>query len=451
MQEHGMVFGVQQHSRWFLLPLILIALIFSGCSLSAPVGGGDAQTTFDGAPVVRIFSPLPNQTFLEGTTVNIQARIENAGPDIAKVSIFLDDALAGEQPNPNQSGAAAFSVTLDWVTSNPGQYEIAVVAERADGTSSNRETVKISVIKQATVGGDSGEDTSNTDNTTSQPTATSADTASSQSSDNNTNTGNSSNTNNSGTSGNSNTTTQPTPAPPTNTPQPSNTPEPTDSPTPSKPMALVISGANLRRGPSTVFEPPVGSIAANQEAEIVAVNPGRDWYKIKYFNSEAWIFGTLIETSGDVASLPVDAGPPTPLPPTATPLPTATPVPSPINLYVVNIQIAPHPLVCNESSEIQVTVGNNGTQGSGSGGKIRVEAILETTGAVLETTETIFGAIEAGKQQTASAFITVSTNFAEPQFIRVTVDSENQIDESNESDNVSEGNTRYILEKGNCG
>ena len=91
-----------------------MATIFSGCSLSAPAGGGDTQTTFDGPPVVHIFSPLPNQTFLEGTTVNIQARIENAGPDITKVSIFLDDALAGEQPNTNQSGAASFSVTLDW-------------------------------------------------------------------------------------------------------------------------------------------------------------------------------------------------------------------------------------------------------------------------------------------------------------------------------------------------
>lgn len=433
-----MVFGVQQQGRWFLLPLIIMAVIFSGCSLSAPVGGGDAQTTFEGPPVVRIFSPLPNQTFVEGTTVNIQARIENAGPDIAKVSIFIDDSLAGEQVNPNQSGAAAFSVTLDWQTSNQGQYEIAVVAERADGTTSNRQTVTISVIKQATVGGNSGDNTSNTTNT--QPTAT-TDTSNSQSASGN---------NNSGSSSNATNTPRPT-SQPTNTPQPSNTPEPTDSPTPAKPMALIISGANLRRGPSTAFEPPVGSIAANQEAEIVAVNPGRDWYKIKYFNSEAWIFGTLVQTTGDVASLPVDAGPPTPLPPTNTPVPTATPIPNPVNLYVVNIAIDPHPLVCQKASEIQVTVGNNGTQNAESGGKIRIQAILESSGQVLETTETIFGPIAAGQQQTTSAFITVSTNFAEAQFIRATIDVDGQVAENNENDNVSEANTRYILDKGNCG
>ncbi len=144
----------QQRHRLFVLLMMGVTFIFAGCSLSGPAGGdGNAeQTTFDGAPIVRIFSPLPNQTFLEGTTVNVQARVENAGPDIAKVSIFLDDALVGEQVNPNSVGASAFSVTIDWVTSNQGQYEIAVIAEREDGTASNRETVKVSVIKQATVG-----------------------------------------------------------------------------------------------------------------------------------------------------------------------------------------------------------------------------------------------------------------------------------------------------------
>ena len=448
-----MAFGLQHgRDRLFILPLIIIIFVVAGCSLSAPVGGGQAdQTTIEGPPVVRIFSPLPNQTFVAGTTVNIQARIENAGSDIAKVSIFQGDQLAGEQANPNPSGAASFSVTLDWITSNEGQYQIAVVAERADGTSSNREAVSITVIKQSA--GNTDTDTSDDD------TDTDSD-ANNQSTNNNTSGSTSNPTATSApanTSSGSNDASQQVPPPtattrPSNTPAPpSNTPQPTASPTPAVPMALIVSGANLRRGPSTVFEPPVGSIAANQEAEIVAVNPGRTWYKIKYFNSEAWIFGNLVQTTGNLDTLPVDAGPPTPVPSTATPVPTATPIPNPVNLYVVNIQIRPHPLTCQESSEIQVTVGNNGTANAESGGKIRIEAVLNSTGAVLETTETIFGPIAAGSQETTSAFITVSTNFAELQKIRATVDVDGQVAENNESDNVSDSNTDYVLQKGDCG
>ncbi len=424
----------QQRHRLFILLSMVVTLIFSGCSLSSPTGGnGNAeQTTFDGAPVVRIFSPLPNQTFLEGTTVNVQARIENAGPDIAKVSIFLDDALVGEQVSPNAVGASAFSVTIDWVTSNQGQHEFAVIAEREDGTTSNRETVKVSVIKQATVGNDTGNAA-----TATQDTSTSGQSAPSASSTPQTNS-----------------TSVPPTAAVTNTPAPpTNTPQPTASPTPSKPMAKIISGANLRKGPSTVFDPPVGSIAANQESEIVAVNPARDWYKIKYFNSEAWIFGQLVTTTGDLSSLPVDAGPPTPIPPTPVPptaIPSATPIPNPVNLYVVNIQIDPHPLKCQKTSEIQVTVGNNGTANAESGGKILVEAVLVSSGAVLESTATIFGPIAAGSQETASANITVGTNYDELQRIRVTVDVDSQVAENNESDNTSDAGTDYVLQKANC-
>jgi CARDB/Bacterial Ig domain len=437
-----MLLGIQQkRHRLFFLPLMMITLILAGCSLSAPAGGGAnaEQTTFEGAPIVRIFSPLPNQTFLEGTTVNIQARVENAGADIAKVSIYLDDALVGEQVDPNAIGASAFSVTIDWVTSNQGQYEIAVIAERGDGTASDRETVSVSVIKQATVGN------ANATSSDTQNTATDSPTVENNPPPTQDNTAS---------SGSSTSVPPPPTTVPTSTPQlPTNTPEPTATFTPSVPMAVVINGANLRRGPGTVFEPPVGSIAANQEAELVAVNPARDWYKIRYFNSTAWIFASLVQTSGDVSSLPVDAGPPTPIPATATPIPptpTETPIPNPVNLYVVNIAIDPHPLKCQKTSQIQVTVGNNGTSNAESGGKILVEAVLVSSGAVLESTVTIFGPIAAGAQATASASITVGTNFDELQRIRVTVDIDGQVAESNENDNTTDTGTDYILKKGNC-
>jgi len=440
--------GIQWgHHRLPLILMLIAGVLVAGCSLSSPSGGDSQSVTFEGAPTVRLFSPLPNQTFLEGTTVNIQARIENAGSDIASVTIFLDDAVVGQVENPNASGAAAFSITQDWLTSVQGQYEIAVIAERADGTASDRESVSVSVIKQADVGtggGTEDDDTTSDEETADEDDDTTVDsqTADEEDTDDDSTTGQS--------TGNRNTSSA-TPRP-SNTPSPpTNTPAPTATETPSVPMARVVSGANLRSGPSTVFEPPVSSIAANQEAEIVARNPAGDWYKIRYFNSTAWIFSSLVETTGNVGSLPVDAGPPTPVPATATPLPTATPVPNPVNLIVSNIGIDPHPLECGEASEITVTVTNNGTANAENGGTIRIEAVLVSSGATLETTETVFGAVPAGGSTTASAFITVSTNFDELQRIRATVDTNNQVAESNENDNASDTGTDYSLQKGDCG
>jgi len=444
-----------------LLMILMIGIVVAGCSLSSPLGGDSQSETFEGAPTVRLFSPLPNQTFLEGTTVNIQARVENAGTDIALLTIYLDDAVVGQVENPNPSGASAFSITQDWLTSVQGQYEISVVAERADGTANTPETVSVSVIKGADVpSGDTDTDTSTDDMTTDTDTDADSQTADDTTTDTDTSTSgqttqDTTTDTDTSTSGQTtqDTTTQPTDVPaPTDPPQPTEPPPPTATATPSVPMARVISGANLRSGPSTVFEPPVGSIAANQEAEIVAVNPARDWYKIRYFNSTAWIFSSLVQTTGDLSRLPVDAGPPTPIPATNTPvvIPTDTPPPSQVNLVVTGIDISPHPLKCQEPSTITVTITNNGSAVAEGGGRILVEAILVSTGGTLESTETVFGAIPAGGSASADAVITVSTNFDELQRIRATVDVGNAIAESNEGDNATDVGTDYSLRKGNC-
>ena len=424
-----------------LLLILIVGLVASGCNLSPT--GDTAPETFEGAPTVQLFSPLPNQTFLTGTTVNIQARIENAGADIARVTIYLDNAIVGDAAQPNQSGAAAFSVTQDWLTSGTGQYEIAVIAERADGTTSDRASVLVTVIDQANAAGeatvtptDAAQTTTDSEPTdipvlepTIMPTQV-APTAIPAATE---------------------------PPAPTDPPAPTNTPAPTDPP--SQPMARIIGGANVRSGPGTVFDPPVGSIAANEETEIVAVNPAGDWYKIRYYNGTAWISAQLVSATGNLASLPVEVGPPTPVPPTPTftpvpATPTLTPVPINVNLALASggIRISPHPLVCQETSQVTVDIINNGTEATQSGGRVFVEAVLESTGAVLESTYTTFDAIPAGGTVTSNvAFLTVSTNYDEPQVIRVTLDIDNQIAESNENDNTSSDGTRYSLSRGNCG
>jgi hypothetical protein len=182
---------------------------------------------------------------------------------------------------------------------------------------------------------------------------------------------------------------------------------------------------------------------------LLGINPGGDWYKIQYYNAEGWVAARFVDATGNVASLPVDAGPPTPLP-TNTPLPpTNTPIPVLVNLVPVNIQTSPHPLVCQKSSEIQVTVRNDGSAASTSGGLIRVRAILDSSGETLAQTETAFGPLQSGQQQTVSAFLTVSVHHSETQHITIDIDHTNQVPESNENDN-SRNDAPYVLQKGTC-
>ncbi len=373
------------------LMLALVLMICSGCSLGLrPRGSSDGA--FEGPPAIQIASPLPNQTFLAGATVIIQARIENAGSDLARVSVLLDNAVVGEALNPNETGAEALPLTIDWPTTNPGQYEIAVTAERGDGTSA-RKTVTVSVIRQADLGAAASEK----DESGQQPTATSD-------------------------SGGASETASSTMSAPTASLSP--------------PTARVLQVSNLRAGPSTAFDPPVGSIAANEEVEIVAVNAERDWYKIRYADGEGWIYAELVSAAGDLAGLPLDAGPPPA---------------HPINLAVRDIVIEPHPLVCGETGQIQVIIHNEGTDDTESGGWVRVQAILKRTGEALQSIDQLpFPLIRAGDTHTVTASLRVDVHYNETQIIRVTIDSGNHIPEGNENDNVRDG-VEYPLAQGSCG
>jgi hypothetical protein len=91
------------------------------------------------------------------------------------------------------------------------------------------------------------------------------------------------------------------------------------------PVAAFDRDANVREGPATGFA-LIGGIRAGTRSEILAINPARDWFKVRYWNRSGWVLGSLVTVFGNTNNLEVDPGPPPP-PPTATPLPTATRAP----------------------------------------------------------------------------------------------------------------------------
>ena len=240
--------------------ILFAALVLAGAGCNLVFTPPGAASRFEGPPQIIIAAPLPNQIFLVGTTVILQARVENAGADLARISVLLDEALLGEKTNPNETGAATLPLSIDWPTSNPGSYQLAVLAERGDGTSA-RADVTIRVIAQ----GESQAPEPASAESTAESGEAAADAA----------------------------------------------PGELDQPYVS---ASLIQPSQLRRGPSADHDVIVGELEKDTSIVIVAVSPYRDWYRIQHAEAEqAWLLAESV-AEVDISGLPAETGPPLPLP-----------------------------------------------------------------------------------------------------------------------------------------
>ena len=412
-----MIFGAaasaRRRSRLLLGALLLL---MSGCSLGVPSSQVSAPA-FEGPPKIQIALPLADQTFLAGSTVIVQARIENAGPDLVRISILLDGSVLGEQHYPNTGGAAIVPLTMDWPTSNAGQFEIAVEAERADGNSA-REIVHISVIREPTA-----------DHTPEPVEQVDAPVSDDQQQ-------------------------QPDQVAPENTPIPAPTsasepaPLTTDIPPPVTSVtvrAVITKPSNLRFGPGTSFD-LVGSIAVEEEVEIVAVNAGRDWYRIRYSDlGDAWIYFELLDPQGDVSALAVDAGP-------APPQPLGVAADENwVNLVIQDIIVEPFPLICNQPGTLSVTVRNQGNTGTSTGGFVEFQIVHKRTGESSGGTITprVFRQVPAGEfVTTAKVDVTVNVFSDETHRVTASIIFDDLISETNVDDNTF--SKEFELQRGEC-
>ncbi len=407
--------------------LAILSLILVACDTQS--NPDTEENTFEGAPEVIISSPLNGDSYQEGVGVNILLRVDNAGPDIARVAIEVDGQIIGEAILPNPDGDPSFTVSNGWPASGEGAHTITAIASRGDGVVSQEASVTINVIAMAVEESDennaesAGVDESNEEDATATvaPTRELPSPVPTQDKSDQT---------------------AATDAPPP-TDEATNTPAPTN--TPSRPMVTISTGANVRSGPGLVFDPPIGSLAAGATANILAVNPAGTWYKVQFYNGDGWISSVVANTTGDLSSLPREAGPATPIPASPTPAATATPSTAP-DLSITNVVVNPHPFVCNRSSEIQITIANSGNA-TAPGGAFKVEDIHN--GTVGANTTGVFPELAPGANHTASVFLTVSNNFNEGHNTRITVDHNAQIAESNESNNVRNENP-YVLAAGTC-
>jgi len=393
--------------------LSLMTLMSTGCNLNTAPGGGNIA----GVPIVRILSPQAGATYLEGVSVNIQAQISNAGADIDRVEIALDDGLIASISDPNPADQPAFATTYGWLATGVGDHRLAVIAFRADGSASEATFVPITVragdgslpvpqttpfvLPTITPGGNTGAFV------TLQPVGQTA------------------------------STTQPTVAA-------------------GAPRVVAPNAVNVRRGPSLNFAPPMGSLQQGATTEILALSTAGDWYKIRYGGIEGWVYSTVVTVQGDISRLPRESGPPIPTlapqvatatPLTLLPVPTSTPSTG-ANLVAGIVVLDPAQPVCAQTFTVGFDVANLGTQPTSGGGAVALVDLYGGDGSLQGETLGGFDIIPAGQTIRINMQLTISTWYNETHRLRLTIDAGNQIPETTDSDNVQ--TVEYVLAKGNC-
>ena len=405
------MFASPTPSRGRYAPVLLalaVLLAVTGCTL--PASGDESETTIGGPPVVSIAAPRPNASYVENVTVNIQASITNAGDDIDRVEISVNDDVIATQAQPNASGASAFSITQTWQATTPGGYTISVTAYREDGTASNTATVNVNVISPAPTEIETEEITEPTEE-------------------------------------------QPPADPPT--PVPTDPPPPTDDPataTPDRATALFTTGINVRAGPGTNFNPPIGQFAANSTAEILSLNMDGTWLKVRFGSGEGWVYRPLVEVQGNIDNLPREQGPPPP-PPTAVPPPTTPPeqptqppAASQANLTGSPPALDPNPPVCAQEFQVLVNITNIGSEPTSGPAIVRFQDFAR--GEQQTAFDREIPVIQPGQNFVVGGPMTISTFTEEEHEIRVTIDVNNQVAESDKTNNVLR--TSYVLQRGGC-
>ncbi len=230
--------------------------------------------------------------------------------------------------------------------------------------------------------------------------------------------------------------------------EPTAMPEPTAIPDTS-PRVTALVNSNVRAGDSTLYR-IIGGLHEGNTAQIKGISSfGTGWFYIELEGGQrGFIHPNIVSAEGDLSNLP-RINPP-PLPPTPIPQPTAIPVPSSgANLRITHVQISPHPAICNQAYEIQVTVINDGNAATPRGSLVEVRDNRHD-GAGRVTTGIGITPLAAGETRTFSGHLTQNQYFEELHHINLIADVNNEVAETNENDNRY-ATAPYILQKGSCG
>jgi len=239
--------------------------------------------------------------------------------------------------------------------------------------------------------------------------------------------------------------------PPTNTaPPPVNTATPTFDPTPR--ATISTPTGNVRQGDSTNYL-IITTLTQGTVLEIIGIsNTGSGWYNVRLPDGRTgWVAPSIVTVSGNTGGL-IRVQPP---PPPATPIPTPVPftaIPptstSSANLVAGIVVLEPATPTCGQTFNVGFDVANLGSTATSASGTISLVDVRAADGSTQGTTVGGFPVLSPGQTFRVNMPLTVSTWYNETHRITLVIDPQNQIPESNESDQTRV--VEYVLQKGSC-
>lgn len=214
--------------------------------------------------------------------------------------------------------------------------------------------------------------------------------------------------------------------------------------TSGEPIVTAQIDSNVRTGDSTSY-PVVGALLEGESARVVGISTsGSGWYYIELENGRrGFVAPGIVRFEGNPNGLQRISPPATP-----TPTPTNTPVPTG-NLQITGLELQPATPQCAETFEVYINIANTGTSATSTGGSILVRDRNVRTGDITATGTTTFPALQPGENFLRIIPLTVDTYFDETHQVIVTVDSNNEVRETNETDN--QRTITYDLGQSTCG
>jgi hypothetical protein len=204
---------------------------------------------------------------------------------------------------------------------------------------------------------------------------------------------------------------------------------------------------NVRSGDSTLH-PVVGSLRNGTTASVIGISSsGTGWYLIRLSSGlEGWVSNSVVTASGDFRSVPRIAPPPPPF--TNTPIPTATPIVS-ANLTGSAPALSPYPPTCNVGFQVLVNITNNGSGATSAPATILFQDVHVASGTVTASFIREVPVLAPGANfVVGNDSVVVSTYFNEEHQLRVIIDPNGVLPETNKGDNVL--TTNYTLQQGGC-
>ncbi|PJF29045.1 MAG: hypothetical protein CUN52_10375 [Phototrophicales bacterium] len=211
-----------------------------------------------------------------------------------------------------------------------------------------------------------------------------------------------------------------------------------------EPYVTARLNANVRAGDGTSYR-RITVLLRDQRASIIGINARRTWYQIQLTNGRiGWVGSSVVTVTGDLTNVPVVASPAL-TPGTAISTPTPAPTISLSDLSASPPKLEPSSPACNVAFNILVNINNAGPNKTNSPATIYIENIYN--GATTNAFTTVLPEINSKVDFVVGGSMTVNTGGGGTHTIRVTIDPENRVTETNENNNVV--STTYTL-TGSC-